>query len=91
MANPSDDQILNERESAEMMRCSVATLRRLNIPVARITGRGTGRNAHVKLYLRSELFAYVRRHLTLSLLEPVAGRSPGNAEREREKNRGRRS
>jgi hypothetical protein len=87
VTNPSDDEILSEKEAAAVMRCSLATFRRLNVPVAPIAARGTGKRTRLKLYLRSELFAYVRKHLTHSLLEPVAPRLLGDTDREREKKR----
>jgi hypothetical protein len=74
------DEILNEEEAAQFMRRSVSWLRRSNVPVAILPGRGEGKRAGARLYLRSELLAYVRRYLTHSVTDDVVEpRPPGTA------------
>jgi hypothetical protein len=46
------------------MKRSVSWLKRSNVPVAILPGRGEGKREHTRLYLKSQLIAYVRRHLT---------------------------
>lgn len=68
----TDDAILAESEAAEFLRRSVSWLKRSDVPVAILPGRGEGKRAGGRLYLRSELLAYVRKHLTHSVAQPVA-------------------
>lgn len=72
MPDLAHDVILSEEEAAQFMRRSVSWLKRSNVPVAILPGRGEGKRASGRLYLRSELIAYVRRYLTHSVAEQDA-------------------
>ena len=71
-----DDEILTPAQAARLLGRSLSWLQRSNAPVAILPGRGEGKRAGKRLYLRSELIAWVRQYLTHTATAPVADPRP---------------
>lgn len=69
-----DDEVMSQAEAAKFLKRSLTWLKRSNVPVAILPGRtGSDVRGH-RVYLKSELLAYVRAHLTHSVRDTVEPR-----------------